>query len=138
MTPMKAIVYTKYGSPDVLQLKEVEKPVPAANEVLIKIHATTVETTDAIFRGGTDFSARLFTGLFKPKFTIPGGEFAGEIEAVGQAVTRFNVGDRVFGSTGPDFRAHAEYICLAGDSAMTLKPDSLTDEEVRFPQLRRH
>jgi NADPH:quinone reductase-like Zn-dependent oxidoreductase len=126
---MKAIVYTEYGSPDVLQLKAVEKPAPADNEVLIKIHASTVETTDAIFRQGTDFSARLFTGLFKPKFTIPGGEFAGQVEAVGKDVTRFKIGDPVFGTAGTGFRAHAEYIALPEDNSMVIKPDSLTYEE---------
>ena len=126
---MKAIVYTKYGSPDVLQLKEVEKPVPADNEVLIKLHATTVETTDAIFRQGSTPSARMFTGLLKPKFTIPGSEFAGEIEAVGKDVTRFKVGDQVIGSDGAGFSANAEYKCLPEDGPMALKPGSMTYEE---------
>lgn len=128
-TPMKAVIYTQYGSPNVLQLKEIEKPIPADNEVLIKVYATTVETTDAIFRQGKNLSARLFTGLFKPKFTRPGGEFAGEIEAVGQAVTRFKPGDQVFGTTAPNFGAHAEYICLPENGAMALKPATLTYEE---------
>jgi NADPH:quinone reductase-like Zn-dependent oxidoreductase len=126
---MKAIAYTKYGPPDVLQLTEVEKPIPKDNEVLIKIYATTVETTDAIFRRGNDFSARLFTGLFKPKFTRPRGEFAGEIEAVGGDVTRFKAGDRVFGTTAPNLGAHAEYICLPEDGAMAIKPENMTYEE---------
>ncbi len=126
---MKAIVYTKYGSPDVLQLKEVEKPVPADNEVLIKLYATTVETTDAIFRQGSTPSARMFTGLLKPKFTIPGSEFAGEIEAVGKDVTRFKVGDQVIGSDGAGFSANAEYKCLPEDGPMALKPGSMTYEE---------
>lgn len=126
---MKAVVYTKYGPPEVLQIEEMEKPAPKDNEVLIKVYATTVETTDAIFRQGTTFSARLFTGLFKPKITRVGGEFAGEIEAVGQDVTRFKAGDRVFGSTAPDFGANAEYVCLPEEGAMARKPDSLTYEE---------
>jgi NADPH:quinone reductase-like Zn-dependent oxidoreductase len=126
---VKAVEYTEYGSPVVLQIKEVEKPVPADNEVLIKIYATTVETTDAIFRQGTTRSARLFTGLFKPKFTRPGGEFAGEIEAVGSAVSRFRPGDQVFGTAGTGFGAHAEYICLPEDGPMAIKPDSLTYAE---------
>jgi NADPH:quinone reductase-like Zn-dependent oxidoreductase len=128
-TSMKAVVYTNYGSPDVLQLKEVAKPAPKDNEVLIKIYATTVETTDAIFRQGKTLSARLFTGLLKPKCTRPGGEFAGEIEAVGKGVTRFKPGDQVFGTTGADFGAHAEYLCVPQDSAMAIKPDSMTYEE---------
>ena len=126
---MKAIVFTEYGSPNVLQLKEVEKPTPRDNEVLIKVYATTVETTDAIFRQGKNLSARLFTGLLKPKFTRPGGEFAGEIEAVGKDVTRFKEGDRVFGTTAPNFGAHAEYICLPEDGSMALKPANMTYEE---------
>lgn len=126
---MKAVEYTKYGSPDVLQIKEVAKPVPADNEVLVKICATTVETTDAIFRQGATFSARLFTGLFKPKFTRPGGEFAGQIEATGSAVTRFKAGDQVFGTAGTGFGAHAEYICLPEDGPMALKPANLTYAE---------
>ncbi|MEO8611296.1 MAG: NAD(P)-dependent alcohol dehydrogenase [Chloroflexota bacterium] len=126
---MKAIVYTKYGSPDVLQLKDVEKPLAAANEVLIKVHATTVEAADALFRQGNDFSARLFTGPLKPKFTTPGSEFAGEIEAIGNAVTRFKVGDQVFGTTAPGFGAHAEYICRPDDGVMAIKPENMTYEE---------
>lgn len=128
-THMKAIVYHNYGSPDVLKLEEVEKPTHKDNEVLIKVYATTVETTDAIFRQGNNLSARLFTGLFKPKFTRPGAEFAGKIEAVGKDVTRFKEGDRVFGTTAPNFGAHAEYICLPEDGAMAIKPDNLTYEE---------
>jgi NADPH:quinone reductase-like Zn-dependent oxidoreductase len=126
---MKAVVHTKYGSPDVLQIVEVEKPVPADNEVLIKINATTVETTDTIFRGGKVFFARMATGIMKPKDTIPGSEFAGEIEAIGQAVTRFRVGDRVFGTAAPKVGAHAEYISLPENSAMALIPDHLSDVE---------
>ena len=126
---MKAIVQTQYGSPDVLQFKQVAKPVPADNEVLIKIHATTVETTDAIFRGGKVLSARLATGLRKPKFAIPGSELAGEVEAVGAAVTRFKVGDQVFGTAAPNTSAHAEYITLPEDGAIALKPAQMTYEE---------
>jgi NADPH:quinone reductase-like Zn-dependent oxidoreductase len=126
---MKAVVYTHYGAPDVLQLKEVAKPTPRDNEVLIHIHATTVGTTDAIFRQGSTLSARLFTGLTKPKLTRPGGEFAGEIEAVGTNVTRFKPGDQVFGSAGTGFGAHAEYLCLLEDGAIAIKPGSLSYAE---------
>ena len=126
---MTAAVYTTYGSPDVLQLKQVDKPVPADNDVLIKIHATTVEATDATFRQGSTLSARLFTGLLKPRFAIPGSEFAGEVEAIGKAVTRFREGDRIVGSNTAGFRANAEYICLGQDAPMARKPDSLSYAE---------
>ena len=126
---MKAVVYTEYGPPDVLQLQEVEKPTPADNEVLIKIHTTTVETTDAIFRSGSDFAARLATGLMKPKAPIPGSEFAGEIGAIGKDVTRFKVGDQVFGTAAPNTGAHAEYISLPQDGAIALKPENMSYEE---------
>lgn len=126
---MKAVMYTQYGSADVLQLREVEKPIPADNEVLIKIHATTVASTDAIFRAGNDFMARMFTGLMKPKPTIPGGSFAGEIEAIGKDVNCFKVGDQVFGTADPDTGAHAEYISLPEDRAIALKPEHMTYEE---------
>ncbi len=128
-TTMKAIVNTQYGTPDVLRIADVEKPVPQGNEILIKINATTVETTDTIFRGGKVFSARMATGITKPKDTIPGSEFAGEIAAVGAAVTRFKVGDRVFGTAAPKVGAHAEYICLPEDSAIVPTPDGLSDTE---------
>jgi NADPH:quinone reductase-like Zn-dependent oxidoreductase len=126
---MKAIVQTKYGTPDVLQLEEVTTPIPADDEVLIRIHATTVSMTDAIFRGGNDPMARLATGLFKPKDTIPGGEFAGEIAAIGKDVTRFKVGDQVFGTSAPSAGAHAEYISLPQEGALALKPENMSYEE---------
>lgn len=126
---MKAAVYTQYGSPEVLQIQEVTTPTPADNEVLIRIHASTVGTVDAIFRSGKDFSARLFTGIRKPKFSIPGGEFAGKIEAVGKNVTKYTVGDNVFGTAAPNFSTNAEYICLPENAAMTLKPESMTYED---------
>jgi len=118
---MKKIVCTKYGSSEVLQLKEVEKPVPCENEVLIKVHAATVTPADIAFRKGDPFVSRSFTGLLKPKFT-PGDELAGEIEAVGTGVKVFKKGDRVFGSNGTTFGAHAEYICLPEDTALGIMP----------------
>ncbi|WP_298683003.1 NAD(P)-dependent alcohol dehydrogenase [uncultured Methanomethylovorans sp.] len=120
---MKAVVCTKYGPSEVLQLTEVEKPVPRENEVLIKVHAATVTPADIAFRKGDPFISRLFTGLLKPKFT-PGDELAGEIEAVGKSVKGFKKGDKVFGSSGTTFGAHAEYICLPEDAALGIMPDS--------------
>lgn len=126
---MKAVMYTQYGSADVLQLKEVEKPIPTDSEVLIKIHATTVASTDTIFRAGSDFMARMFSGLMKPKPTIPGSAFSGEIEATGKDVERFQVGDQVFGTAAPDTGAHAEYISLPEEGAIAIKPEHMTYEE---------
>ncbi len=122
---MKAIVYTTYGSPDVLHLKEVATPAPNANEVLIRIHATSVSAVDAIFRSGKDVSARLFTGLTRPKRQILGSDLAGEVVATGQDVTRFQVGDRVYGATA-DFGAYAEYICLPEDGALATIPANVS------------
>ena len=108
---MKAIVYTEYGSPDVLQLKEVAKPTPKDNELLIRIEATTVTSVDSTFRQGASLSGRFYTGLIRPKRPVLGSTLAGEIEAVGKDVTLFRKGDQVFGATA-DFGTHAEYVCL--------------------------
>ena len=126
---MKAVVYTRYGSPNVLRLKEVPRPIPRSNEVLIKIHATTVNRTDCGFRDPEPFFVRLFSGLTKPKRQVLGSEFAGEIEAVGKSVKSFKEGDPVFGLTGDDFGAHAEYLCLPEDGSITIKPAKLSFEE---------
>jgi len=126
---MKAIVYTKYGPPDVLQLKEVEKPAPKDNEVLIKIHATTVNRTDCATIRAIPFFARFITGLFKPKKQIPGTEFAGTIEAVGKNVSSFKVGEKVFGFDGSGLGSHAEYMTIGEDKALTTMPKSITYEQ---------
>lgn len=126
---MKAIVVTKYGPPDVLQLREVEKPTPKDNEVLIRIYATTATAADCAMRQGPPLFGRLFTGLTKPKDPIPGAEFAGEIEAVGKDVKRFKAGDQVVGSSALGAGTYAEYICLPEDGALVSRPANMTYEE---------
>ena len=127
-TRVKAVVYHRYGSPDVLGLEEVAKPTPGDDEVLIRIHAAAVTAADCAIRNG-DFTARLAFGLIRPRKTILGTEFAGEIEAVGKDVERFREGDQVFAANGAGFGAHAEYICLPEDGALASKPVNVTYEE---------
>ncbi|MGQ7869773.1 NAD(P)-dependent alcohol dehydrogenase [Sunxiuqinia sp. sy24] len=129
MEKMKAIAYKRYGRPEVLELVEVEKPSPKAHEVLVKIQATTVTTTECYFRQGKPLTTRLFTGLVKPKINRLGEELAGEIEAVGQDVQRFKKGDLVFGTAGPEFGANAEYICLPEDGVLAPKPAGISPEK---------
>jgi NADPH:quinone reductase-like Zn-dependent oxidoreductase len=126
---MKAIVCTTYGSPDVLQLKEVAKPTPKDNEVLIKVHAAVVGPSDCAFRKGEPFIVKLIYGLTRPKFAILGVEFAGEIEAVGKAVKLFKKGDQVYGMSPNSFGAHAEYMCLPEDKTLIIKPANTTYAE---------
>jgi NADPH:quinone reductase-like Zn-dependent oxidoreductase len=126
---MRAVVYDSYGPPEVLRLEEVERPVPKDDEVLIKIHATTVNRTDTGLRSAEYFISRFLTGLLRPKRKIPGTELAGEVEAVGPAVTEFEVGDHVFGVSASTAGAHAEFICLPESAPLAHKPTGMTFEE---------
>jgi NADPH:quinone reductase-like Zn-dependent oxidoreductase len=131
---MKAVVYERYGPPEVLELKEVEKPSPEHDEVLIKIHATTVTTGDWRARSlempaGFGLMGRLFFGVSKPRKAILGTELAGEIESVGKDVTKFQAGDQVFAFSGAGFGCHAEYKCMKQDGPVAKKPTNLTYEQ---------
>lgn len=126
---MKAVIYSKYGSPEVLQLKDVEKPILKDNEVLVKVFATTVNRTDCGFRDPRPFFVRFFSGLTRPKRKILGKEFAGKVEAVGKNIKSFNPGDKVFGLTGDNFGAHAEYVCIPENGAIATKPYNMNYED---------
>ena len=139
---MKAIVYTEFGSPDVLQLKEAPKPAPKENEVLVRVHATPVAYGDLLARDFKNFSGsefnmplplllptRMHFGFTKPKVNILGSEFAGEIEATGNAVTRFKAGDPVMGYLGQRMGAYAEYVCMAEDGSLAMKPANMSYAE---------
>ena len=123
---MRAIVHDRYGPPDVLRLEEVERPEPKESEVLVRVRATTVNRTDAGLRSAEIFLSRFVTGLLRPKQRILGLEFAGEVEAVGPAVTEFELGDEVFGvRTG----AHADYVCVRESGALAQKPAGMSFDE---------
>ena len=139
---MKAIIYTEYGPPDVLQLQEVEKPAPKENEILIRNYAATVNYGDIVARNFKEISPRKFNmpfpfwlitgmsfGFNKPKIAILGSEFAGEVEAVGVDVKRFKEGDQVFGYRGQIMGAYAEYLVMPEDGALAIKPVNMTYEE---------
>jgi NADPH:quinone reductase-like Zn-dependent oxidoreductase len=119
-------VADRYGPPEVLRVEEVERPAPGPGEVLVRVHATTVTRTDCGFRGADPFFSRVFTGLRKPKQRVVGMELAGVVEELGEGVTEFEVGDRVFGLRSG---ANAEYVCVREQGALAHKPDRLTYEE---------
>jgi NADPH:quinone reductase-like Zn-dependent oxidoreductase len=123
---MKAVVHDRYGPPEVLRLEEVERPMPKDDEVLVRIRATTVTRTDLHMRAAKPFFWRFMLGLRRPKARILGLEFAGEVEAVGAAVTKFRAGDRVFGLRNG---AHAEYVCVGEERLLAHMPDHMTFEE---------
>ena len=141
---MKAIIHSKYGPADELQLQEVEKPSPKDNEVLIKIHATTVTSTDCNFRNLTflpkllRLPIRLEFGIRTPKYKILGVDLAGEIEAIGKEVKRFKIGDEVYGVSEPALGAHAQYICIHEDGVLTNLPANMTYEEAATVSLAGH
>ncbi len=128
---MKAIVFAEYGSPDVLKLKEVEKPTPKDNEILIKVYATSVTSAECMMRRGKPTWGRVILGFTKPRknLRILGLEVAGEIEAVGKAVKRFHSGDQVYGFTGFGVGAYAEYKCMRESGSLALKPANTTYEQ---------
>jgi len=126
---MKAAVQGRYGPPEVVRITEVPTPVPTENQLLVKVHATTVNRTDGHIRSGRPLVMRLLYGLTKPRVTILGNEFAGEVAAVGDAVAAFNVGDRVFGYCEGPFGAHAEYLVVPADGCVATIPRGLSYEE---------
>ncbi len=125
---MKAIVYTKYGTPDVLELKEIDKPIPKEDEVLIKVYAVSINDWDLGLLQGGDLINRLLNGLLKPKIKILGSDIAGQIEAVGKNVKKFQPGDEVYGDLSGSWGGFAEYVC-AREKALALKPASMSFEE---------
>jgi NADPH:quinone reductase-like Zn-dependent oxidoreductase len=126
---LKAIVYTKYGPPEVAQLMEVDKPIPKDNEVLLKVYASTVNRTDSGFRSANYFISRFWSGLLKPKYPILGSEFSGVIEEIGKSVTSFQKGDKVFGYNDKTCGGHGEYLTIAENGAITFLPENLNFEE---------
>lgn len=125
---MKASVYLNYGEPEVLNIAEVTRPIPKHNEVLIRVYASTVTAADIMMRKGKPAIGRLYLGLLKPKRTILGFEFAGEIVEIGNGVTTFAVGDRVFGGTTA-LGCYAEYVCVSAEDVITTMPENTTFEE---------
>ncbi len=126
---MKAVTYTRYGTPSVLHINETPRPVPQATEILVKVHSTTVTPVDCSFRSADPFIVRFFTGLFRPKNKILGTELAGEIVEIGKDVTRFQIGDPIFAAPADGLGAHAQYVCLPEAGAQIIKPNNMSFDE---------
>ena len=126
---MRAIVYSKYGPPEVAKLMEVPKPLPKDNEVLVKVYSSTVNRTDSGFRSAEYFISRFWTGLLRPKYQILGSEFSGIVEEIGQGVTTFKKGDKVFGFNDKTCGGHGEYLTIAETDAVVNMPDNLSFDE---------
>jgi NADPH:quinone reductase-like Zn-dependent oxidoreductase len=126
---MKAAVRTRYGPPDVVRIEDVDRPAIGDHEMLVKVHATTVNRTDCGFRAAEPFIVRFFSGLLRPRITVLGSEFAGVVEAVGNGVTSYLVGDKVFGFSEGRFGAHAEYLSAAEDGPIATMPANMTFDE---------
>ncbi len=126
---MKAIIYTQYGPPEVARLAEIEKPTPKPHEILVEVHASTVNRTDSGFRSAEYFVSRLFSGLLRPKLQVLGCEFAGVVAEIGHQVTQFRVGDRVFGFNDQTFGGHAEYLTISEKAGVALIPQDFTFEQ---------
>jgi NADPH:quinone reductase-like Zn-dependent oxidoreductase len=126
---MKAITHTRYGSTGVLDFKDIPTPTPCENEILVRIHATTVTPVDASFRSARPFYTRFYTGMLRPKNPVLGTELAGVVEAVGIKVTRFKPADRIFASPADGFGAHAQFICLPEDGAQAIMPAGMSFEQ---------
>ena len=123
---MQAAVHIRYGSPEVVRIVEVDKPMIRPDEVLVEVHATTVNRTDCACRAAKPFFMRLFLGLVRPRATVLGNEFAGVVVDVGRSVTRFSVGENVFGYNEGPFGAHAQYLAIPEDGSLTTMPANLT------------
>jgi NADPH:quinone reductase-like Zn-dependent oxidoreductase len=126
---MKAVIAERYGDAQVLQIKNVEKPTPQSNELLIRINATSITAASSFMRQGKPYFGRLFIGLTKPKIKTPGTDLSGVVEAIGSEVVNFKIGDLVMAETGINCGAYAEYICLASDELIVLKPENISAEE---------
>jgi NADPH:quinone reductase-like Zn-dependent oxidoreductase len=127
---MRAAIAVRYGPPEVVEIREVPRPVPTADELLVKVHAATVNRTDCGFRAAHPWFIRVFTGILRPKRQVLGNEFAGVVESAGAAVDRFAVGDRVFGYDDSSFGAHAEYMTISQDAAVSTMPDGWDFEAI--------